>query len=648
MADAGSPLDHAMAAGTSGSWEWDIGTDKLWLDERFAELYGLDKQQARVALPTSIFFSRIHPKDKTRMRIAVAGMLGGSEIFSKEFRIQAPDGSERWMHGRGQTILGANDEPLRFTGLLVDVTDRKRAEERLRIAQKAGGIGTFEYIDGFATVTVSEEFCSLLGLLPAPALPVPTINRLASHEHGQLIPPRIEENATELNGEFLITRRDNGQPRWIARRGEIIREGTFGGYRLVGVIYDISAIKSAEHKLQELNDTLEVRVRTEIDERLGAQEALRQAQKMEAVGQLTGGIAHDFNNLLTVISGSVDTVSRRLDHHSDPRIIRAIENAKKGVERAAALTQRLLAFSRRQPLSPKRTDVAKLLAGMSDLLTRSIAEMIAIQIQSDEDLWPVHIDPHQLENVILNLAVNARDAMPNGGNLTIAARNELAGGEDRVLIEVADTGSGMDAATLSHVFDPFFTTKEIGKGTGLGLSMVYGFVNQSGGSIDIKSDLGAGTTVRIRLPRMKAPASEEQPVRQSTQFRSRNKLETLLVVEDDDDVRAYCVELLRELGYRVIEAHDGASALRLLQRPRQRVHLLLTDVIMPSMSGRELAQAARLVNPKLLVLFMSGYPKDVVSDGGALEVGIDLVPKPFSYAQLSTKVREVLDRSEDD
>lgn len=643
MAENHTPLDYSMSAGTSGSWEWDIVADVLWVDERFARLYDLPEIQARTPLPTSVFFSRICADDKKRMLIAVAGMLGGSENFSKEFRIQSENGTVRWMHGRGQSVLGPNDEPIRFTGFLIDVTDRKRTEERLRIAQEAGHVGTFEFIDGFATVSVSHEFCRLLGLLPASALPLSTVNKLVSEGYEQLIPANVGNSATKLSGEFLVKRADDGQLRWIARRGEIIREGAFGGFRLVGVIYDVSASKEAEQQLRYLNDTLEARVQTEINERLGAEEALRQAQKMEAVGQLTGGIAHDFNNLLTIISGNVDTVVRRLDAHIDPRIGRALENAKKGVQRAAALTQRLLAFSRRQPLTPKRTDVGRLLAGMSDLLTRSITETIAIQITADEELWPVNIDPYQLENVILNLAVNARDAMPNGGNLTITARNYSLHGRDQILIEVVDTGCGMDAETLSRVFDPFFTTKEVGKGTGLGLSMVYGFVKQSGGGIDIKSDVGVGTTIQICLPRMSALGEEEQPDRQGI-ARPGSQLETVLVVEDDSDVRAYTVELLRELGYRVVEAQSGAAALKVLERRDQPVQLLLTDVVMPAMSGRDLAEAARRANPSLRVLFMSGYPKDIVSGGGRLGPGLDLVPKPFSYVQLATKIRELLDR----
>ena len=329
------------------------------------------------------------------------------------------------MHGRGQTYFDGRDQPVRFAGLFVDVTERKRTEERLRVAQSAGGVGTFEYSDGFATATVSTEFCRLLGLHPASILPVRTINSvLKSADEPPLIPESHRGCPPEtLDGEFCVVRNDDGEVRWIARRGEIVRDGESSGYRLIGVIYDITKAKAQENALRDLNETLEARVETALSERQEIEDALRQAQKMEAVGNLTGGIAHDFNNLLTIIMGNLDTIERRLDETADPRARRAAENAMKGAERAASLTQRLLAFSRRQPLDAKPIDVGRLLAGMSDLLTRSISEAIAIQVSAPGDLWIVEADPHQLENVILNLAVNARDAMPNGGALTIDARN---------------------------------------------------------------------------------------------------------------------------------------------------------------------------------------------------------------------------------
>jgi len=640
------------AAGASGSWDWDIAADILHIDARFAELYGLDPEDVGEALPTATFFKAIHSADRARMRIAVAGMLAGAERFSKEFRIVAPDGSTLWMHGRGQAHLDADDEPIRFTGLLIDVTERKRTEERLRIAQSAGGVGTFEYIDGFATATVSAEFCQLLGLHPAAVLPVKTINSVLRDGEPPLLPqPGSGAIADTLDGVFRVVRNDDGTARWIARRGEVLREGS--GYRLIGVIYDVTGAKEQEERLRELADTLEMRVEREVSERREAEEALRQAQKMEAVGQLTGGIAHDFNNLLTVIIGNIDTVVRRMDVSADPRMRRSLENALKGAERAASLTQRLLAFSRRQPLDPKTVDVARILTGMSDLLTRSITESIAIEVRTDPDLWKVEVDPHQLENVILNLAVNARDAMPEGGRLTIEARNVVQREklpEDcqpgrYIAISVTDGGIGMSADTLAKVFDPFFTTKEVGKGTGLGLSMVYGFVKQSGGHIVIDSVENRGTTVCLYLARKleNLPAElEVAPERQHVEMGDAS--ETILVVEDDDDVRAYTVAILQELGYRVIEAHDGASGMSILASGEFDVALLLSDVVMPNMSGRELADAARRLNPELRVLFTSGYTGDVIMRDGRLEPSVDLISKPFTYATLAAKVRELLVR----
>ena len=642
------------AAGASGAWDWDIAAGALRVDGRFAELHGLAPEDARRALPTALFFKAIHPEDLARMKIAVAGMIAGAERFSKEFRVVTPDGVTLWMHGRGQTHFDADDEePVRFTGLLVDVTERKRTEERLRIAQSAGGVGTFEYSDGYATATVSTQFCRLLGLHPANLLPVRTINAVLKDCNGpDLIPESHRGEPPEtLAGNFCVIRSDDGAERWIARRGEIVRDGDGGGYRLIGVIYDITETKAQETTLRELNETLETRVEQAMAERLQVEEALRQAQKMEAVGNLTGGIAHDFNNLLTIIIGNIDTVIRRFDPGADPRAKRALENALKGADRAATLVQRLLAFSRRQPLDPKSIDVERLLAGMADLLTRSITETIAIQIVPAPGLWTVEVDPNQLENVILNLAVNARDAMPEGGTLTIETRNVTlragevrdAAGGDYVAISVTDTGTGMSEEIMAKVFDPFFTTKEVGKGTGLGLSMVYGFVKQSGGHITIDSKPGVGARICLYLPRRlddgALPAADDPAASAHI-----GGSESILVVEDDDDVRAYTVSILRELGYRVIEAHDGQTALKLLERADPAIALLLTDVVMPVMSGSELADAARQVQPNIGVLFTSGYTRDAITRDGRLEAGVELLTKPFTFATLAVKVRDLLDR----
>lgn len=426
--------------------------------------------------------------------------------------------------------------------------------------------------------------------------------------------------------------------------------------RPVGTVIEARNIadeKARDSQLRELHLALERRVAEEVAERAKAEEALRQAQKMEAVGQLTGGIAHDFNNLLTIITGNVDIARRALIANETSRASRAMDHAQKGAERAAALTQRLLAFSRRQPLSPKPLDADKLIAGMSDLLNRSLGETVQLEVVSTPGLWRVEADPNQLESALLNLAVNARDAMPEGGKLTIetanarldedysAAHAEVAPG-NYVVIAVTDTGHGMPKETLARVFDPFFTTKEIGKGTGLGLSMVYGFVKQSGGHVKIYSEPGDGTVVKIYLPRfMGGDDAEEVSANQVVDRYGRGR--TILVVEDDDDVRAYTVECLRELGYRAIEAHDGPAALRLLERQEQHIDLLFTDVVMPLMSGRELADRAHELKPGLKVLYTSGYTRNAIVHGGRLDTGVEMIAKPFTYQALADKIANVLD-----
>ena len=384
---------------------------------------------------------------------------------------------------------------------------------------------------------------------------------------------------------------------------------------------------------------------------------LNQAQKMQAVGQLAGGVAHDFNNLLTVVTGNIDMAKRALDAAGveDARARRSLDNAMKGAERAASLTQRLLAFSRRQPLAPKPLDVDKLATGMADLLQRALGEHIQLEIVTAPGLWRVEADPNQLESAVLNLAVNARDAMPDGGRLTIETANarldegyaasqaEVPPGQ-YVMIAVTDTGTGMPRQVIERAFEPFFTTKEVGKGSGLGLSMIYGFVKQSGGHVKIYSEEGEGTTIKLYLPRlMREPEGEEEPVTISQGLEGSRREETILVVEDDDDVRAYTVECLRELGYRVLEAHDGASALRLLERQEAPIDLLFTDVVMPGMTGRELADAARERQSDLRVLYTSGYTRNAIVHAGRLDAGVEIINKPFTYEALARKVRDMLD-----
>ena len=396
------------------------------------------------------------------------------------------------------------------------------------------------------------------------------------------------------------------------------------------------------------------KVTRDLTEKRAVEDQLRQAQKMEAVGQLTGGIAHDFNNLLTVINGNIELAERGLNNGGDPaKVLRSISNARQGAERAASLTQRLLAFSRRQPLSPKPLHLDRVVEGLSDLLKRALGELIQLETISGPNLWPVEADPNQIESALLNLAVNARDAMADGGTLTIetgnahldsgyaAACGDVTPG-NYVMVAVSDTGTGMAPLVLSRVFEPFFTTKEIGRGTGLGLSQVYGFVKQSGGHLKIYSEPGDGTTIKIYLPRF--DSAELEDVDTAPQVAPEgSSAETILVVEDDADVRVQSVEALGELGYRVLQAADGAAALRLLRR-EAHVDLLFTDVVLPGgLTGAQVAAEAREIQPGLKVLFTTGYARNAIVHNGRLDPGVQLITKPYSFADLAAKVRDVLD-----
>ena len=388
-----------------------------------------------------------------------------------------------------------------------------------------------------------------------------------------------------------------------------------------------------------------------------AEDALRQAQKMETLGQLTGGVAHDFNNLLQIVTGNLELLQRDLPE-DQARLRRAADNAMAGAERAALLTQRLLAFSRRQPLAPERIDPNRLVSGMSDLLNRTLGETIEVETIQSARIWPVEIDVNQMENALLSLAVNARDAMPDGGKLTIEVANthideayaaqeaEVSPGQ-YVLISVSDTGQGMDEDVLSHAIEPFFTTKEVGRGTGLGLSMVYGFIKQSGGHIRVYSERGHGTTVKIYLPRFYGPLPDNDTGTVSRATPVCGGDETVLVCEDDDKVRAYTVDVLKELGYRVMEADNGAAALQALETASEPIDLLFTDVILPGgMTGADIAQQARAQQPGLRILFATGYARNAIIHHGRLDPGVELLTKPFTYAELAAKVRDMLDRDD--
>jgi PAS domain S-box-containing protein len=404
------------------------------------------------------------------------------------------------------------------------------------------------------------------------------------------------------------------------------------------------------------------KVTRDVTERMEAQRILREtqeqlalSQRMEAVGQLSGGIAHDFNNLLMIIMGNLDRVRHETQAlgTSAANVQRSIANAMRGAQRGAALTQRLLAFSRRQPLNPKVFDLNKYLSGVADFLQRALGETIELEVIGAPRLWPIEVDIPQLETSLVNVAVNARDAMPNGGKLTVEASNQMLDRDCRranpevapgqyALISISDTGHGMTSDTLARAFEPFFTTKEIGQGTGLGLSQVYGFVKQSGGHVKIYSEVGHGTTVKLYFPRARGHADEVED--DSGVSRTSADSEVILVVEDDSDLRWYLIEALRDLDYRTIGAPDANAALAILEQPSTKIDLMLTDVIMPGMNGRELSRRARELRPGLKVLFMSGYSRNAVVHHGRVDLDVQLIQKPVSLRDLTARIRDMMDR----
>jgi signal transduction histidine kinase len=409
----------------------------------------------------------------------------------------------------------------------------------------------------------------------------------------------------------------------------------------------LSAIASARDQLLVANQ--------ELVEQIGRREKvegqLRQSQKMEAIGQLTGGIAHDFNNMLGVIMGAHDLIARRVKK-GDFGIQRFLDAATNATERAALLTQRLLAFARQQPLAPQPVDANKMIVGMSDLLQSTLGEQIRIETVATAGLWTINADAQQLEAALLNIAINARDAMPEGGKLTIETANsyldeaycrqnpEVDPGQF-VMIAVTDTGVGMAPEVSARVFDPFFTTKPAGKGTGLGLSQVYGFVKQSRGHIKIYSEFGAGTTVKIYLPRLVGDAKEIKRLA-ARPMRTGDRNEIILVVEDDLLMRRLTCEALHELGYTVFDSENAANALAILDR-ETGIKLLFTDVVMPDTNGKKLADEAVRRRPDLKVLFTTGYTANAVVHGGVLDPGVHFISKPFTLDQLAEKVRTVID-----
>jgi signal transduction histidine kinase len=541
--------------------------------------------------------------------------------------------------------------------------------ELLTLAEQIGRVGVIDWQVQTGTVRLSPHAQAMYGLEQFDGRYeswIATVYREDQTRMHTTIATAFENKAREFELDFRIVRSSDKELRWIQARRLVFYDDAGQPYRVVGVSVDVTERKREMVELRNFTEALEAAVKertreleAENEARKHAEELLRQAQKMEAVGQLTGGVAHDFNNLLTIIQGGLEMIGRQVasidTSPAASRIVRGKDMALEAVRRATRLTQRLLAFARQQPLEPKAVDANRLVGGICELLRRIVGETIAFETVLAAGLWVTQADLNQLENAILNLVVNARDAMPDGGKVTIETANchlddayvhrlaEPVKAGQYVMISVSDNGSGMDRATLERAFEPFFTTKGVGKGTGLGLSQVYGFVRQSAGHVAIYSEVSEGTTVKIYLPRHHGKEDKFDETDRAASDSLSVGAETILVVEDDEALRLYTVEILSDLGYSVLTAANGASALEIIGRGHG-IDLLFTDIVMPGgMNGRQLADEAVLRRPGLKVLFTTGYTADAIVHHGRLDPDVELISKPYTYDSLGCKIRAVLD-----
>lgn len=650
----------AALATRDAIWDWRMSDGDVVWNEALTTLFGYDQLQSSAQW----WLEHIHPDDRQRIDHSIHAVIeDGGHAWSAEYRFLRADGQYADVLDRGTVLRGPAGEPIRMIGAMLDLTERKAAqaalaesEERLRLATEASDIGFWDV-----------DLVNDLLIWPARTKAMFGISAHVSCSMADFyagLHPEDRQRTSEAfaaaadparralyDVEYRTIGKEDGVTRWVAATGRGLFESD-RCMRVVGVAIDVTARNLVQRQLKELNEQLESRIQAEVAERIRIEDALRQSQKMEAVGQLTGGIAHDFNNMLAAIVGPLDLLVGRLDP-GDERARRYVDIAMEAAKRAAQLTQRLLAFSRQQPLQPEALDANKLVAGMSELLAHSLGGNVQLETVLAGGLWRTHADPNQLENVILNLAVNARGAMAEGGRVTIETANchldhgytdahpGIAPGQ-YVLIAVSDTGQGMPAEVINKAFDPFFTTKEVGRGTGLGLSQVYGFVKQSGGHVKIYSEVGSGTTVKVYLPRLQGAAAESAASALVRPLPRGEAQEVILVVEDEPAVRQVSVDALTELGYRVLEADGAAAALKMLEI-EPGITLLFTDVVMPEINGRKLADQALARWPHLKVLFTTGYSRNAIIHNGVLDAGVHLIVKPFTLQELAVRVRAVLE-----
>jgi PAS domain S-box-containing protein len=576
--------------------------------------------------------------------LAIAGDTG--RFNGEGWRVRK-DGSRFWALVVLDAVRDEAGKLIGFAKVTRDITERQEAQERQlaserryrRLVEAVVDYAIFQLDESGRVSTWNSGARRIKGYDP---------DEIIGRHFSEFYTP--EDRAAGAPDRALLTAAQSG--RYEAEGWRLRKDGSrfWASVVIDRIDDDVGKLIGFAKVTRDITERRQAQLRIE-----EVQEKLVASQKLEAVGQLSGGIAHDFNNLLMIVLGNLETAERHaVQLTGQGNLLRALAHARRGAQRASALTTRLLAFSRRQALDPKPLDPTRFIAGLQDFLQRTLGEQIEVHVVGGAGLWRIEADVNHLESAILNLAINARDAMPAGGKLTIEAANVVADEEycrvnpeltpgQYVAICLTDTGSGMSAETINRAFEPFFTTKEPGHGTGLGLSQVYGFVKQSGGNVKIYSELGQGTTIKIYLPRFHGSAPDEAE-QFDEPFAEGDRVEAILVVEDDNDLRVYLAEVLRELKYQVLTAANADSALAIISRERARLDLLLTDVVMPGMNGRELGRRALQLRPDLRVLYMTGYSRNAVVHQGRLDEGVDLLEKPVSQAKLALKVREVLDR----
>lgn len=649
----------ALEAGAIiGTWFWDLPTDRFTIDEAFARAFGLDPAIGRTGLSLAQVVSTVHPDDQAGLAQAINMVIARGGHFAHQYRVRRADGRYYWIEANGRVDLAPDGTGLLFPGVLIDVEGRRaveaerdgailklralteeleqkvlaQARERGRTWQLSPDILGVLNADGFMESS-NPAWQAALGWTEEEVSGTPFLDFI--HPDDRARTERVWRDALQ-----------QGIP---ALRFENRYRHKAGGWRWLSWV----AVPDERKVYCSARDISVERERQAELER--AQEQLRHSQKMEAVGQLTGGLAHDFNNLLAGVAGSLDLIKLRLGQGRAEEIERYVGVAQGATRRAAALTHRLLAFSRRQTLAPRATCVDTMVDGMLDMIRRTVGPGVRVAPDYAGAPWTALVDQSQLENALLNLCINARDAMPDGGSIVIATTNRVFDAEaarshelppgDYLVLSVADSGTGMSPGVLAKAFDPFFTTKPLGQGTGLGLSMIYGFAKQSGGQVAIDSEPGQGTTVSIYLPRHHGAAEGLDATPSLAAAPPVGEGETILVVDDEPSVRMLVVDLLEDLGYTALQAGDGAAGLALLQSDA-RIDLLISDVGLPGMmNGRQMADAARIKRPGLKVLFITGYAEAALLDHGQLAPGMAVLTKPFSIDAMAGRVRELVART---